>query len=372
MNKCKQTCMKKKKHLKSIACPNQDCLHFNRFGHGNILLHSFYKTHQGRRRRYRCKECGKTFSSTYGTAYYRLQSSRASFDQVAKMSVNGIDKSSISRIKNLSWNTIVRWLERAYKYAHYFNHYYLKDYKITEVQADELRTFVDSKKKVTWLFTVIEVSSRLWISMVVGKRIYKNLKMCLRQFLRNGRVSYPFLFTTDGLDMYKWFVQKYLKGIAIYGQIIKTRRKNRVCSVDRTLFSGTKDDLKRTLLESEDSNTLNTSFVERHNLIIRQGCAYLKRKTPAHARDQKTLREQVELFQCYYNFIRPHSALKFGSEIRTPAKQAGLVSRNLSFRDIFSLRLAFFLWVMFILRLKNCFSSFVNSLDSDSLIPNNT
>ena len=254
------------------------------------------------------------------------------------MSVNGIDKSCISRIKNLSWNTIVRWLERAAKHAQLFNHHYLKDYDITEVQADELRTFVDSKKKITWLFTAIEVSSRLWISKVVGKRTYRNLKMCLHQFLRDGRISFPFpfLFTTDGLDMYKWFVQKYLKGIAVYGQIMKKRTKNRIRSVYRTLFNGTQNDLKQMLLELEDSHTLNTSFVERHNLIIRQGCTYLKRKTPAHSRDTRTLKEHVELFQCYYNFIRPHSALKFGSEVRTPTKQAGLVGRNLSFIYLFS------------------------------------
>ena len=364
--------MKPRNYLKSVACPNQDCPHFNRFGDENITCHSFYKTRQGRRRRYRCKECGKTFSSTYGTAYYRLQNSRASFDQVATMSVNGIDKSSISRIKNLSWNTIERWLERAAKHALHFNHHHLKDYEVTEVQADELRTFVDSKNKVIWLFTAIEVSSRLWISMVVGKRTYRNLKMSMLQFLRRGRISYPFLFTTDGLDMYRWFVQRYLKGVFVYGQIIKTRRKNRVCSIQRTIFNGTQNDLKQMLLESEDSHTLNTSFVERHNLIIRQGCAYLRRKTPAHARDLKTLREQVELFQCYYNFIRPHSALKFGSEVRTPAKQAGLVNRNLSFRDIFSLRLTLFLCAMLILMLRDCFSSFVNSLNSNTFIPNNT
>ena len=364
--------MKKKIHLKNLTCPNQDCLHFNQFGKGNIILHSFYKTSQGRRRRYRCKECRKTFSSTYGTAYYRLQSSRASFDQVATMSVNGIDKSSISRIKNLSWNTIERWLKRASKHALHFNHHYLKGYQIKEVQTDELRTFVDCKKNVIWLFTAIEVSCRLWISMVVGKRKYQNLKRSMFQFLRNSLVSLPFLFTTDGFDMYRWFVQKYLKEVAIYGQIIKKRGKNRVCSVDRTLFNGTKTALAEALLESEDSDTLNTSFVERHNLIIRQGCAYLRRKTPSHAREIRTMKSQLDLFQCYYNFIRPHSALKFGTEVRTHAKQAGLIRRNLGFKDIFSLNLALFLCLMFILMLRDWFSLLVNTLDCDTLALNNT
>jgi hypothetical protein len=41
------------------------------------------------------------------------------------------------------------------------------------------------------------------------------------------------------------------------------------------------------------------------------------------------------LLRCYYNFVRPHRALKFGLEIRTPAMQAGLVSKRFSFREVF-------------------------------------
>ena len=37
-----------------------------------------------------------------------------------------------------------------------------------------------------------------------------------------------------------------------------------------------------------------------------------------------------------YNFIRPHRALRFGRETRTPAMQAGLVSQRLALRDIFT------------------------------------
>ena len=47
------------------------------------------------------------------------------------------------------------------------------------------------------------------------------------------------------------------------------------------------------------------------------------------------LDEHLELLRCYYNFVRPHGALKFGREIRTPAMQAGLTTRRLTFGDIF-------------------------------------
>ena len=85
------------------------------------------------------------------------------------MSVNGIDKSAISRIKGLSWNTVDRWLHQAFLFAQNFNSHGLQGYEIVELQADEIRTFVDSKKKVTWLFTALEVSSRLWVGLAVGR-----------------------------------------------------------------------------------------------------------------------------------------------------------------------------------------------------------
>ena len=47
------------------------------------------------------------------------------------------------------------------------------------------------------------------------------------------------------------------------------------------------------------------------------------------------LDEHLALLRCYYNFVRPHGALKFGREIRTPAMQARLTTRRLTFGDIF-------------------------------------
>ena len=68
---------------------------------------------------------------------------------------------------------------------------------------------------------------------------------------------------------------------------------------------------------------MNTSFIERLNLTIRQGSAYLSRRTLSHARVQDTLEAHLELLRCYYNFVRPHGALKFGRETRTPAMPGG-------------------------------------------------
>jgi len=46
----------------------------------------------------------------------------------------------------------------------------------------------------------------------------------------------------------------------------------------------------------------------------------------------------MELLRCHYNFVRPHRALKFGREVRTPARQAGLTNRALTLREVFASR----------------------------------
>ena len=89
------------------------------------------------------------------------------------------------------------------------------------------------------------------------------------------------------------------------------------------------------LERSEDSTKLSTSFIERLNLTIRRGSAYLNRRTPCHARSCKRIVQHLELLRCHYNFMRPHGSLRFGHEVRTPAMQAGLARRRLRLGDIF-------------------------------------
>ena len=248
------------------------------------------------------------------------------------MCVHGIAISTIVQIKRMAWGTVARWLESASTYAQRFNRRMLRGFVIHELQADEIRTFAGAKKRVIWVLTTLEVWSRLWVSGVVGRRNFRNIKRVILNTLQRGRFEHRFLFTTDGFEVYEWAAKRLLSGICIYGQVIKKRRENRVVRVDRRLLLGTQAELEETLFHSEDSTTLNTSFIERHNLTIRQGCSYLGRRTSCHARHTEFLEGQVALLMAYYNFVRPHSALRFGKTVRTPAMQAGLVRRRLSFR----------------------------------------
>lgn len=340
----------KYKSVRDRCCQNEKCQDHRKFIEGNIIRHSKYSTRQGKRRRYLCKTCKKTFCSTKGTPYYRLHKSRSDFDEVVHMTVEGVGISSISRIKCISWNTIASWQYLACQAAREFNNQNLKDLELIELQADEICTLTGTKKKPIWIFVAIEVWSRMWISKVVGSRNYKNVKILLNQVIDSCRIVNPFIFTTDGFEPYSWATKNLLNYICLYAQVIKKRRKNRVINVERRLIIGTKQKMEQLLFESEDSSTINTSFIERLNLTIRQSCAYLGRRTACHSRRKDLLVDNLALQMCYYNFIRPHSALKFGDETRTPAMQAGLVKKQLSFREIFTAIEIIFWWVFTFLR----------------------
>jgi transposase-like protein/IS1 family transposase len=322
--------------MKSLCCPNKGCTHARISGVGNIIRHGFYKTNWGKRRRYRCRICGKTFCLNMGTPYYRLQHRRATFDEVATLSVEGLNKSAIARVKGIGWNTVDRWLEKAADSCRRFNDRKTTGFTVAELQADEIRTIVGGKDQPIWVFAAIEVWSRLWPSTVVGRRSYRNTLAIFRNVSSRMNIEHVPLIATDGFDFYAKVIRRVFGLACLYGQVIKTRRNDRVIKVERRAVIGAVWRLEEALRNSEDSSKRNTSFIERLNLTIRQGSAYLRRRTICHARWQERLEDHLELLRCHYNFVRPHRALKFGREVRTPAMQAGLTSRRLTFREIFS------------------------------------
>ena len=321
--------------MKKPSCRNPECSLYGNIESTRIIRYGFYRTKAGRRRRYRCVGCGQTFSTTKGTLYYRLQHRRTTLDSVVTLRVEGVSLSAIARTERLAWNTVARWLERAAAVCRHFNHGRTTGFVGTELQADEIRSFTGGKRRPTWVFAAIEVWSRLWTSTVVGRRSYRNTLALVRDVATRMKfVSGP-LIVTDGFECYGTVIRRVFGPAALYAQVIKTRRHDRVVRVDRRAVLGAAWRVDHALTHSEDSSTVSTSFIERLNLTIRQGSAYLSRRTLSHARATDTLEAHLELLRCYYNFVRPHRALKFGRETRTPAMQAGLATRRLTLRDIF-------------------------------------
>ena len=126
------------------------------------------------------------------------------------------------------------------------------------------------------------------------------------------------LIVTDGFEFYQKVIRRFFGPACLYGQVLKTRRNGRIIKVERRALHGAAWRFEDALNNSEDFSTLNTSFIERLNLTIRQSSAYFSRRTLSHARSTERLDEHLELLRCYYNFVRPHGALKFDvrSELR--------------------------------------------------------
>jgi IS1 family transposase len=225
---------------------------------------------------------------------------------VAALSVEGLNKSAMARAKRITWNTEHRWLERAAGWCRRFSDRKIRRLATAELQADEIRTIVGGRGQPVWIFAVIDVWSRFWPSTVVGKRSYRNTLVLFRDLSRRMSLEIIPLITTDGFGFYEKVVGRVFGPGCCYGQVIKTRRNDRVVKVERRAVIGA-GRLEQTLWNSEDSVKLNTSFVERLNLTIRQGSAYLGRRTICQARWKERLEDHLELFRCYYNFIRPHA-----------------------------------------------------------------
>ena len=146
---------------------------------------------------------------------------------------------------------------------------------------------------------------------------------------------------TDKFRPYRAELVKTWGSTCVHVESKKLYRGGRVVRSDHTLVHGTDWQLEAARERCEDSKPINTSYAERLNLFARRSLAYLHRRTNSLPRSPRALDEAVELLRGIYNFVRPHSSLRFGKEKRTPAQQAGLVTRPLTLREIF---LAFRPW----------------------------
>jgi len=173
------------------------------------------------------------------------------------------------------------------------------------------------------------------------------------------------VFTSDGLNLYfytltahfgAWVAvvghrkrQWQLAAGLLYGQVKKTYRRRKVVRITRVMRCGTLAALGAALRTLGLSGRLNTAFVERVNLTIRQGVAALARRTWATAQAAPALRAHLEWWRGYYHFVRPHASLRIllaqpvergGRRLprryrqRTPAMAAGLTSRRWTVREL--------------------------------------
>jgi len=94
----------------------------------------------------------------------------------------------------------------------------------------------------------------------------------------------------------------------LYVQVIKTTRRRRLVRVTHRVVLGAREVVEQVLAVC--GWQINTSVVERLNLPIRQHVAAIGRRATTVCKSEEGLRQQVVLFQVYYNFVLPHASLR--------------------------------------------------------------
>ena len=72
------------------------------------------------------------------------------------------------------------------------------------------------------------------------------------------------------------------------------------------------------------SSTIQTAFIERVNLTIRQGLAALTRRTSSLAQSKQHLLLHAEWWRAYYHLARPHESL----QLKVPGLKRRFRSRS--------------------------------------------
>ena len=94
----------------------------------------------------------------------------------------------------------------------------------------------------------------------------------------------------------------------LYAQVVKTVRRRRLVQVKHRVVFGTLERVKHVLAAC--GWQINTAFVERLNLTIRQHVAAVGRRVTTLCKHEAGLRQQLMLYQVYYNFCLPHASVR--------------------------------------------------------------
>ena len=139
----------KPKYL-DITCPNPECKQYGKKGLGNVVSNGTYRTRStGKARLFLCRSCGKAFSSRTGTAFFDLRSPKKTIFMGLRLLAEGLGLRGTSRVLEIKLDTIRKWLAVAALHCEEVSNLLLRDLKLSQVQVDELWTFVKKNTKIS-------------------------------------------------------------------------------------------------------------------------------------------------------------------------------------------------------------------------------
>jgi IS1 family transposase len=328
--------------------------------------------------------CQTYFLETHGTPLHGKRVAPELVVWAVGALAEGLGIRAVARVFAVNPNTVLQWLVEAADQAAALSRYFLHDVRVTQVQLDELFALLSAIKagevsegeaiqrlsrSPHWVWGAIDPVSKLLLTIDVGQRtltMAQGVVHQVTQVLAPGCVP---LFLTDGFKEYTMALlthfghwvqppRRQATGPApkprwmplpalLYAQVIKQYRRRRLVGVRHRVIFGRLAAVKQ-VLAAQDWR-INTAFIERVNLTIRQHVAAVGRRVMTLCKGEAGLRHQVVLYHTYYNFCLPHASLRMplpqplptngtGSakmwRPRTPAMAAGLTDRVWTLREV--------------------------------------
>jgi IS1 family transposase len=262
--------------------------------------------------------------------------------QILTLLCEGVSLRAISRIADVSINTVTKLLEDAGQACAVFHDQTVRGVKARRIQCDEIWSFAYCKEKNVpsakrapadagdvWTWTALDAETKLIVSYLVGDRDAE----CANAFMEDvaGRLANRVQLTTDGHKPYLEAVEGAFGADVDYAMLVKhygeapeaeKRYSPAVCTgCTKTAITG------RPLKKH-----VSTSYVERQNLTMRMHMRRFTRLTNAFTRKVENHTHMVALYAVWYNFVRIHKTLRV-----TPAMAAGVTARLWSMDEVVAL-----------------------------------
>jgi hypothetical protein len=135
-----------------------------------------------------------------------------------------------------------------------------------------------------------------------------------------------------------WIVDPRL----LFGMLYKIKIGRKLKDLYSRIRCGTRKRWRERSIALGFSGQVQTAFVERANLTLRELIAPLTRRTWSIARSQESLSLALHWGLCFYHFLRPHHSLRLSpAHVRTPAMAARLTDHIWSTEEVLRFRIHF-------------------------------
>jgi IS1 family transposase len=367
-------------------CPHTDCDYRGWLGLNNLRANGHPSGNPWRQ--FQCTACDGYFPEHHGTIFHGKQVAVELIVRVLACLAEGLGIRGTARVFEIDPNTVLGWLVEAVEQLHAFSAYFLHELRLNQIQLDELYAVLSAvrdgdvsaseaierlSRAPQWVWVAMDPESKLLLTIDVGDR---TLAMAQRVVHHVAQVLAPDcapLFLTDGfreyvtalLTHYGHWVQPPRRQATgptpkprwrplphlLYAQVVKTVRRRRLVRVSHRVVFGTLEAVAQVLAAC--GWQIQTAFVERLNLDIRQRVAAVGRRVTTLCKGEAGLRQQLGLFHAYHNFCLPHASLRVplaaplpthgtGSakqwQPRTPAMAAGLTDHVWTLREVLLFR----------------------------------